>query len=764
MKRLPWLVPVVIALSGLLGAAAQSPYESVDPMIGTGNGGNTFPGATLPFGMIQWSPDTGTDTWYDYTASQIYGFSLTHLSGSGCTIYQDFPVLPWAGDLTVSPDANRALYTQAFDHTHEEARPGYYALTLANGVQVEMTVTERAGIARFRFPAGVPARLLLNAGGSANSTVVDRQPNNPARALDGYTISIDGTNAVSGEARAGDFCNTPTRYTAYMAAQFSKPFVRTEMWQDDTVEPDAKVEDARHAGALLDFGNAAEVEMRVGVSFLSVEGAQTNLNAEIPAWDFERVREHARQVWSETLGRFEADGGTTDQRTIFYTGLYHTLLSPNVFSDRGGEYTGFDGKIHEATNAIDSSRPARQYANFSDWDIYRDVIQLHAMFDPQRASDEAQSLVNDAEQSGWLPRWPAANDVTYVMNGDSPTLLLANEYAFGARNFDTNSGLQYMLKAANQPGVGPHGESERPFLQDYQTLGYVPVDSDDYAASRTLEYVSDDFAIAQMAAALGDKSDAAALLGRAGNWQNLLDPESLWIRPKNANGSWQQGFDAVLSVPRISNTPPNAGPMGFQEGNSPQYSFMIPFDYARLIPAMGGNSFVGPRLDSFFSKLICWNEPCFNMANEPDFVVPYIYEYTDQPWKTDDVIARIEQQTFSATPDGLPGNDDLGATSGVYVWDALGLFPGVPGVGGFFLGTPMFPRATVHFGSGRTLVVTRDGKGVYVAGVTVNGKPHASYWLPLDEIPENKTTTLHFTMQETAPTSTSLAAPPAFIQ
>jgi predicted alpha-1,2-mannosidase len=768
MKLRHCLALLSVAAVGLLPANGQStPYDSVNPIIGTAGGGNTFPGATLPFGMIQWSPDTGTDAWYDYGAKRIYGFSLTHISGAGCPVYGDFPVLPWARELTVSPHKNRELYTQAFDHTHEEAHPGYYALTLANGVRVEITVTERAGIARFSFPAGVLARLLLNAGGSANSTVVDKKPDDPARAHDGYAISIDGTDAVSGEARAGNFCGSATRYTAYMAAQFSKPLVRTQMWHDDTIDPAAKKEDARHAGALLDFGDAREVEMRVGLSFVSVEGAKENLQLELPGWEFERFQAAARRAWAEMLGKIEVNGGTPEQRTIFYTGLYHALLSPNLFSDRGGEYSGFDGKTRGAEflgPACSGLCPGTQYANFSDWDIYRDVIQLHTLLDAVQGSYEAQSLVNDAEQSGWLPRWPAANDVTYVMGGDSPVVLLADAYAFGARNFDAKKALAYMLKAANQPGVGPHGDSERPFLADELKLGYVPVDKDGIAASRTLEYASDDFAIAKFARAQGDTRDADSLTKRAGDWQNLMDPETKWIRPRNADGSWQQGFDALHSQPRAANAPDWIGPTGFQEGNSPQYSFMVPFDYARLIPAMGGNGVVVPRLDSFFSKLICWNEPCFNMANEPDFVVPYMYEYTNQPWKTDDVITRIEQQTFSTKPDGVPGNDDLGATSGVLVWNALGLYPGVPGVGGFFLGTPMFPKATIHFGNGRTLVVTREGPGVYVNGITLNGRPHMSYWLSLDEIPENATTTLDFSMQEAAPTSSSLAAPPAFIQ
>lgn len=762
-------------------APAPSPYDSVDPFIGTAGGGNTFPGATLPFGMIQWSPDTGPDGWYDYGKNRITGFSLTHISGAGCPVYGDIPVLPWAGELNESPHANRDRYSVAFSHANESAHPGDYAVTLDNGTKVELTVTDRAGIARLTFPAGVPARLLLNAGGSANSTVVDKKPDDPARANDGYTIRIAGQDGVEGEARAGNFCGSPTRYTLHFAAEFSRPFVRTAMWKDDAIEPAAREENARHAGAWLDFGDQREVTMKVGISFVSVEGARANLKSETSERenlqsetserDFDQIRHAARVIWARTLGQIAVEGGTPEQRMIFYTGLYHMLLSPNRFSDTDGEYAGFDGEAHKVQlyqGTCNGNHCVHlQYANFSDWDIYRDVIQMHALLDPDLGSDEAQSLVNDAEQSGWLPRWPAANDVTYVMGGDSPVVLLADAYAFGAHNFDTKAALDFMLKAANQPGVGPHGESERPFLADELKLGYVPVDKDRIAASRTLEYASDDFAIAEFAGALGDGAgvDALmkrALMNRAGNWQNLLDPETKWIRPRNADGSWQAGFDALHSLPKVPGAEQWVGPIGFEEGNSPQYSFMVPFDYPRLIAAMGGNSVVVPRLDSFFSKLICWGEPCFNMANEPDFVVPYTYAYTNAPWKTDDVITRIEQQTFSTKPDGIPGNDDLGATSGVYVWNALGLYPGVPGVGGFFLGTPMFRSATVHFGGGRTLVLTSEGTGPYVRAIALDEKPWHQLWLPLDKVPANATTTLHFVLQSTEPTSTDFLPPPAF--
>jgi predicted alpha-1,2-mannosidase len=750
-------------LSGL-GQSSSIAYDSVDPLIGTAGGGNTFPGATLPFGMIQWSPDTGPEGWYDYGKKNIYGFSLTHISGAGCPLYGDVPVLPWAGELTVSPHKNRELYVQAFDHAQEVAHPGYYAVTLANGVRVEITVTERAGIARFHFPAGVPARLLVNAGGSANSNLVDTARMGTVRSGDGSILRLSGDNAIEGEAHAGGFCGSSTRYALYFTAQFQQSFTRTAMWKDDSVEPSAREESAHHAGAWLDFGNQREVTMEVGLSWVSVENARANLAAEIPMPNFDAIHAIARNAWNQYFDQIQVSGGTPAQRTIFYTGLYHMLLSPNIFSDRNADYMGFDNQVHKArsqgglcgTNCV-----MDQYANFSDWDIYRDVIQLQALIDSGHVSQMAQSLLNDAAQSGWLPRWPAANDVTYVMGGDSPAILLADAWAFGARGFDANTALAAMLKGANQFSTDPSRESERPFLAEELKLGYVPVDRDRIAASRTLEYASDDFAIGEFARAIGNTAVADTFIERAGNWQNLFGPDTKWIHPRNADGEWLEGFDADRSLPKVPGAAAWVGPVGFEEGNSWQYSFMVPFDYPRLVAAMGGSAAVAPRLDRFFSKLICWGEPCFNMANEPDFVTPYVYEYTDAPWKTDEVITRIEQQTFSTKPDGIPGNDDLGATSGVYVWNALGMYPGVPGVGGMFLGTPMFPEATLHFGD-RTLVVTREGEGVYVRSILLNGSRYDSLWLLLDKIAPHATTTLHFVLQAEEPTSTQLKAPPVF--
>lgn len=720
-----WSAVAVLGFS-TVGVSAQksadkplAPYDTVNPLIGTAGGGNTFPGATLPFGMVQWSPDTNGDAWYRYDAKSIYGFSLTHVSGAGCPLYGDFAVLPTAAELGASPGTDYAPYAVGFEHANEVAKPGYYAVSLANGVRVEITVADRAGIARFTFPEGVPARILVNAGSSANN-MIDGSHGKHLSSEYSNQIAL-GSDTFSGVSHAGHFCSSDSHYTIYVTGRFNHPYAKTAMWQDDAVHADAKSAEGRHTGAWLDFGKAREVTLKVGVSFVDADGAEKNLAKEIPGWNFDAVQARAKAQWSALLARFAVQGGTPDQRTIFYTGVYHSFLSPTLFSDADGRYMGFDHKIH----TVEGAQKA-QYANYSDWDIYRNTVQLQALYFPERASDMMQSLVNDAEQSGQLPRWAAANDVTYVMGGDSPAAVIASSYAFGARNFDAATALKYMVKAATDT----ENNRERPFLADYLKLGYVPSEKDRVSASRTLEYASDDFAIAQLAKALGDEATAQRFLKQSENWKNLLDPETKMIRPRMADGSWLAGFDIEKSLPKGN----GSDQRGFEEGNTYQYSFMIPFDYPALFAAMGGDAAVTKRLDHFFVKLRCWGEPCYNIENEPDFVVPYAYVFAGQPWKTQDVVTRIGQETFKAAPDGIPGNDDLGATSGVYVWNALGMYPAVPGLAAVVLGTPMFERATLKLAGGRTLEITKKGAGIYVNEVRLDGAEYPTDWLPVAKI------------------------------
>src|SRR6185312_15648608 len=655
---------LLLVLSSL-GALAQSvpavtPYDAVNTFIGTAGDGNTFPGATLPLGMIQWSPDTRPDGWYHHQDATTRGFSLTHISGAGCTVYADLPILPWVTELNASGTSPNN-FDVPFSHDREEAHPGYYSVQLENGVKAELTVAARAGMGKFTFPADAVRTLLFKA---ASSATIDE----PHRENDNSTVQIAGDDTITGTVHSGGFCQSPSNYVLYFVAKFSRPFTSFGTWSATHPRATAgsRYVTGRKDGAYVSFANRSEpVVMKIGISFVSVANAQANLNAEIPGWDFDSVHTAAKKQWMEMFDRVQVEGETPEQKSIFYTGLYHMLLSPNIFNDENGDYIGFDQKVRRL--------PAgqTQYANFSDWDIYRSLINFDALLMPTETSQMMESLVRDAEQSGRLPKWPVANDVSYVMGGDSPSILLTNAYAFGARNFDTKSALQFMIKGATQPGNGPHDQPERPQLSDYLSKGYIPVDENqEDGASFTLEFASADFAVSQFAAAMGDKAHAASLLASAQNWKKLFDPESKFIRPRMPDGNFIAGWDPEHLLPHHVKSWDTADQMGFEEGSTWQYTFMVPFNYAGLFKAMGGNQNALPKLDTFFTKLSGWGSN-FTVSNEPDFCAPYAYIWTGNPWKTQEVVDRIRRETFTTKPDGLPGNDDLGATSGVYVWNAL---------------------------------------------------------------------------------------------
>ena len=393
------LLPTLLT-SSVQSQSSTSPYDSVDPLIGTAGGGNTFPGATLPFGMVQWSPDTNTDAWYKSDEKQLYGFSLTHISGAGCPLYGDFAVLPVLDELTMSTGTKSMPV--AFDRKDEQAHPGYYAVALNNGVKVELTVTERAGIARFTFPQGAAMRMLINAGSSANS--IPAPSENPKdHEKFGNHIEVKQDGSFSGWTRAGRFCGSDSSYKLYVAGKFDKPIKSMMLWGDESKLKTPKGATGKHTGAWLDFGSTPDLHgmttngtnptiiLRIGISFVSEAGALANLQKEIPAWHFNQVHESAKSTWDALLNRVSVEGGTPEQREIFYTGVYHSFLSPNLFSDEDGQYVGFDDKVH----SLAGTKQKAQYANFSDWDIYRNTVQWQALFEPERESDMMQSLVND---------------------------------------------------------------------------------------------------------------------------------------------------------------------------------------------------------------------------------------------------------------------------------------------------------------------------------------------------------------------------------
>ncbi len=596
--------------------AAPDPTTLVNPFIGTSGtqqGGpiDTFPGADVPFGMLQWSPDTPSQNaggGYEYNDHAITGFSVTHLSGPGCSVFGDFAVLPTLGPVTDPAEAK-----DAFSHAHEQASPGWYALTLDDGVAVALTVTARTGLGSFTFPASTTANLLVNAS-SAQAGVT------------AANVEVIGNDEIAGSATSGAFCGMPDAFTVYFAARFDRPFSAHGTWRGALATPGSNVSRGAGSGAWVTFDTTRDdvVKMKVAISYVSVAGALANLRAENSGWDLDAVHSAALQMWRNVLARIAISGGTLGEQATFYTALYHAMLHPNVYSDDDGLYRGFDGKVHRVR------RGHTEYANYSDWDVYRSQIPLVALLDPDRAGDMMQSLVDAAQQSGALPRWARVNAPTSVMGGDSVDAVLAGAYAFGARDFDVRGAVGAMVRGASDPDL-PRVDGwyvERPELAEYLRYGYVvnthttsvaPVPN---GASETLEYALDDFSIAQLARAAGETDVYRAFLRRSSNWENVFDTATGLVAPRDSDGAFMQTAIA------------DAGQSGFQEGNAAQYSWMVPQDANDLIAGMGGRAQAQRRLDTFFTELDAGqNLPYAWLGNEPSLGSPWIYLSAGEPWR-----------------------------------------------------------------------------------------------------------------------------------
>jgi predicted alpha-1,2-mannosidase len=769
---LVWAVALSVVHPVAVEARVDDLARWVNPFVGTqpggpdhgtgGGAGNNFPGADVPFGMVQWSPDTVTRQHggYAYEDDRIRGFSLTHLSGAGCSTYQDIPITPFAGEVTTSPAADPDRYVSTFSHDNESASPGYYGVTLDSGTEVELTVTQRTGVGRFAYPGGSTSTLLVNTSGSVSGT-------------DDAEVTI-GTDSISGWATSGRFCGTDHRYRVYFHAEFDQRFASVGTWKNGAVTPGrsserggsgireglgdapktAEAQGGRStenedttvsgpgSGGWVTFDDP-DVTMRVGLSFVSIDGAKLNLKAENAGKSFDVVHTAARKAWNDRLNQVKVTGGTDAQRTTFYTALYHSLLQPNVFSDVDGRYPGFDGRLHTA------ERGHAVYTNFSGWDVYRSEMQLLSLLAPAEASDMVRSMVAFAEQGGAWDRWTVANGYTGVMVGDPYHVMVASAHAFGAKDFDARKALLLMLRGATQP---TQGYEERPGLTEYMDLGYVPVGARNVwgAPATTLEYTTADFAIADLARRLGDGATWQTFMKRAQYWQNVFNPATGYTQPRNRDGSYVEPF-----------TP--GSPDNWVEGNAAQYTWMVPYNARGLFTAMGGDAEVRDRLDTFFTKLNAGpDEPYAFLGNEPIMHSLWLYNWAGAPAKTQAVTRRAVDDLFGPGPDGLMGNDDLGQMSSWYVWAALGMYPVIPGRAELVLNSPLFSEVTITRPNGAPIVVKSSGSGTYVSGLKLNGRAQTRTWLPESFVANGGT--VEFGLSETPTTwGTGPAdAPPSF--
>jgi len=723
-------LPLVLTFAGILclGRVQAAPLipDDVDPFIGTGKAGNCYPGAQAPFGMISWSPNTTFDDYesvpsrpgYKYDRDAIYGFTVTHLSGVGCHAAQDLPIMPVRGALDVSPVTHRNAYASRFSHARESARPGSYAVVLEEaGIDVALTVTERAGLGRFVFAPGAARSVLFRASQSVNGVT-------------GSELEIDPVNGrVSGVIASGGFCDRNPElygYRLYFVAEFDQPVAAHGFWKgENRLSADVGSATGADVAGFVTLGGdpAAPVRMRIGLSYVGTASALENLRAEIPGWDEDVVRIRTEAVWADLLGRMEIEAPAPVRRELA-TALYHNLLQPNLFDDVNGGYRGFDDRVHRVA-------PGRhKYVNFSNWDTYRTTAQLQGLLFPRQASDMAESLRLDAAQGApaGVPIWGLFNHETYVMNGSSGIPWIANAFAFGARDYDHAA-----MRATLLDAVDRHYRDG----ETYYRLGYVAHMGKpwDFSVSQTLEYAIADFSLAQFCLLTGDPAGAARLSQRAQNAFNLMDPAARYLRPRRADGGWWPDFSPTSEE-------------GFNEGNSAHYTWSIPHNIAGLVSALGGEAGAEARLDAFCSKVLVdgWNvgEPYFWISNEPCFGVPFVHHWLGKPWKTQDVLRRVARE-FNATPDGLPGDDDVGAMSAYRLWIALGLYPAIPGTGGFVLTAPMVSQAVLHAGDGRTLTINAgggEGGHDYIQSVALNGRPWTSSWLPLEELLTQQENTL----------------------
>ncbi len=706
----------------VLGAAAADLTHYVNPFIGTVPGsGNTYPGAQIPFGMITWSPQTleWSAVGYNYKNNHIAGFGLVHSSGVGCDATCELPFMPCTGELTRSPVIHNEAYSSTYSHTNETATPGYYAVKLSTwDVEVETTVKAHSGIAHFNFPATTAANLIFN-------------PNANAHGVWDGSILIDPTNqTITGWVKSGEFCQcTQNDYTVYFAAHFDQPFKTYGTWQSEAKNEGAATASGRGLASYVTFdcSTSRQVTMKVGISYVSMANAELNVNTEIPGWNFDAVKSAARRDWNDRLNRIQVQGGIPEDLTIFYTALYHSLMLPSIFEDVNGQYRGMD-------NAVHSVQPGHHFlATFSGWDTYRTQAQLWGLLYPDMASDFCSSFLAMSRQTqyrggGGLPLWSLLNDETRIMIGYPAAAYIANAYAFGATNFDAVALKNVMVDSGkNQRWCGRNVHVTWDYLPEYEENGYCPSDLVPSACSHNVEYSVADFAIGQFCQTLGDPDDAKYFIARSQGVFNLLNPRVGYLQLKNQDGTWVMPFD------RFSGD-------GFTEGNSAQYTWTIPHSLNKLIRLVGGPEAAEAKLDELTSQLANgydYTSKYYEAGNEPCFGVMPVYNWLARPWKAQDKMRTVMLNCFSNKPDGIPGDDDSGAMSAWYIFGAIGMYPEIPGVGGFSILSPLFPKTIIHLPNGKVITITaknasRDAR--YIQSMEVNGRPYSKLWLPLDQL------------------------------
>jgi predicted alpha-1,2-mannosidase len=712
-----------MALSCIGQTAPASLADLPDPLVGTDSKyelshGNTFPGVFVPFGMVDWTPQTGDGGWpYQYFKDTIQGFLATHRPSAWTDDYGPFSLMPEVGDLHVLPEARATK----FAHSDETAKAYHYSVLLQNGIRAEVAPTTRGGALRFTFPPTGKAWLIFDASAGGSSIQIDPE-----------TRTITGVNH---EIRDG----FPANFGQYFLAVFDRDFAQYGVWDESGVQDSAKVHSGKHVGAFVRFAAPAgqTVTVRVATSLIGPEQALRNLSTEVPDHDFDQVVSRARAIWERELGRIEVSGGTPARRRTFYTALYHSLQFPHALQEVAEDgslvhYSPYDGKVH----------PGTMHADSGFWDAFRAEFPLLTVIAPSRDAEIVGSLLNAFDEGGWLPKWPNPGyaNVMIATHADS---IIADAWMKGIRGFDGEKAYAALRKDATQPGTGRF--EARSGIEDYIRLGYVPADKVQEAASCTLEYAYDDFCVSRMAHSLGKIDDYRIFRARSQNYRNAFDQSTGFMRGRNCDGGWAEPFD------------PLAWGGVYTEGNAWQWLWAVQHDVAGLMTLLGGRDAFTSRLDTLFSmtsdyKVGGYGHVIHEMTevklagtgqyahiNEPVHHVIYLYDYAGQPWKAQQWAHAIMDRFYLPGPAGWLGDEDTGQMSAWYIFSALGFYPVNPGQPVYALGSPMFDSAVLHLENGKTFTVEarRTAPGdIYVQAAWLNGQPLENCWIEHRQIME----------------------------
>ena len=697
----------ISAASSAASPAALDVLKYVDPFIATGGHGHTFPGAVVPFGMVQLSPDNPSKGWdwtsgYHYSDNVLIGFSHSHLSGTGVGDLLDILLMPLQGDYEQQQKNQHKRPFAIYDHADEQASPGFYQLNLpALGVKAELSATERVGVHRYSYSNSEKAKLLLDLGYAQN---YDKSVVTFLKVEDAYTIS--GYRISTGWAKYQPL---------YFVATFNQPFA-AQLYQDGKAVKGQLLQTEK-GQAVLDFGALPGQSLvgKVALSYVSIDGAKANLAAEVPHFSFDRVRAEAAERWATQLGRFSVTDPDATAKTKFYTALYHSYLAPQLFSDVDGRYFGADGAVHQPM--LDGNKQQiPRYTLFSLWDTFRALHPLLTITNPARVDPMMHSLLGFYDETGLLPTWDLMSNETDVMIGYHAVPVLADAYLKGLTSASAGRILQAAKASALQSRFG---------IDLFGQYGYVPSDLDVEAVSKTLEYAFDDHAISKIAEAAGQQADADYFAKRALSYRQLFDASTGFFRGKTSQGAWVSPFNPIYVAHRTTD---------YTEANAWQYTFFVPHDLPGLMALYGGEAKFTEKLDTLFSMSSTMEGEVspditgligqYAHGNEPVHHVPFLYAFTNKKWQGEARIKQIRDSMYRAEPNGLAGNDDLGQMSAWYVFSALGFYPLNPVGGDFVLGTPQFSKVTLQLDHGKSLQITAEAAapGEYVSAVYWNGQ------------------------------------------